>query len=111
MSLQRVNNKTCTSLFFFICHKTEDGIRSYIFVPESKTWSEAHEHCRRNGYHLAGLEDSDLNTAVREQDFPVWTGLHRDGKALKSLKRRKSDVELLDVLHQGSQVSVSTDPT
>jgi len=47
---------------------------------ESKTWSGAKEYCKNNYDDLASFASSKKEAAVVEQDFPIWTGLHRDGK-------------------------------
>lgn len=81
ISPERFYGTYCGKSLFFICHKDSRNHFDYTFIPQSKTWSDAREYCRDNYDDLATIEDSsDLNSAVKQQDFPVWTGLHRDGK-------------------------------
>lgn len=65
--------------FFSICQKyTYDG---YTFVPQTKTWSEARSYCNENLTDLAMLTaQSTRDAAIQKRDYPVWIGLHRDGK-------------------------------
>ncbi|XP_029282237.1 macrophage mannose receptor 1-like [Cottoperca gobio] len=80
-SNQRFYDRNCGDFLFFFCHKKygPSSLR-YTFIPQSKSWLEAQQYCREVFHDLATFRtDSDLNLGVVEQDFPVWTGLHRDG--------------------------------
>lgn len=67
--------------FFFICQELINGIFEYKFIPRAKKWSEAWDYCKKKFHDLAVLSDeSKLNAAVIQRDFPVWTGLRRNGK-------------------------------
>ncbi|XP_019962306.2 forkhead box protein R1 isoform X1 [Paralichthys olivaceus] len=80
--ISRVYGSDCGYYFFFICHKRYHGHYHYTFIPQSKTWSEAQTYCRDVFDDLSTFKKgSDLKKAVLPQDFPVWTGLHRDGGA------------------------------
>ncbi|XP_021170002.2 secretory phospholipase A2 receptor-like [Fundulus heteroclitus] len=74
-----INN--CGSHLFFICRKYPTYYYDYPFIPEAKTWSEAQEYCRTNYADLASFSSSYLKNVVREMEFPIWIGLHRDGAA------------------------------
>ncbi|KAI3377322.1 hypothetical protein L3Q82_008526, partial [Scortum barcoo] len=82
---RRFYGTSCEEINFFICHKPEGGHHlDYIFIPEPKNWSEAQQYCRTKYRDLATIkDDSDMNEAVKSQDFPVWTGLHRDWETWK----------------------------
>lgn len=73
----------CQQYLFFICqHSLVHDHWNYTLVPQSKTWIEAWNYCKENFYSLATLEDdTKLNSAVVQKDFPVWIGLYREGKA------------------------------
>lgn len=79
--LERFRGSICEESWFFICYELQgDGKYEYIFIPQSKTWSEAQRYCKEKYYDLATIKDnSDMQAAVGPQDFPVWIGLHRDG--------------------------------
>lgn len=67
--------------FFFICYELTNGNISYTFIPQSKTWDDAQQHCMKDFHDLAYLADhAHLGAAVRQRDFPVWIGLHKEGK-------------------------------
>lgn len=82
---ERFYSVECNEYLFFICQysRTPTGHSwNYTLVPQSKTWKEALEFCRDRFHSLATLEDqSKQNAAVVQRDFPVWIGLHREGKA------------------------------
>ncbi|KAF3686205.1 Macrophage mannose receptor 1 [Channa argus] len=71
----------CEKYYFFICDK--DGNHKYIFINQSKTWSDAQQYCRKLYNDLAIIKYNYLDSAVNEQDFPLWTGLYRDGTTWK----------------------------
>ncbi|XP_051236327.1 macrophage mannose receptor 1-like isoform X3 [Dicentrarchus labrax] len=84
----------CEGHLFFICHNNryDNSILNlpnynyyfdYTFIPQSKTWSEAQQYCKDNFDDLATFRSYNLDSAVNLQDFPVWTGLHRDGEVWK----------------------------
>ncbi|KAF3833053.1 hypothetical protein F7725_026718, partial [Dissostichus mawsoni] len=67
--------------YYFYCHEQHGDHLNYIFIPQSKTWSEAQQYCRSEFDDLATFRNtSDLHSDINEQDFQVWTGLHRDGE-------------------------------
>lgn len=81
ISLERFDGTSCDRYHFFICHKMKSSGPEYTFVPQLKTWSEAQDYCRNNYDDLASIkQDSQMNEAVSQWDYPVWTGLYRDGK-------------------------------
>ncbi|KAI3376870.1 hypothetical protein L3Q82_000122 [Scortum barcoo] len=81
---RRFYGTSCEEINFFICHKPNGIFLDYIFIPEPKTWSEAQQYCRANYNDLATIRgDYEMDKAVISQDFPVWTGLHRDGETWK----------------------------
>lgn len=81
ISLERFYGTNCDEYHFFICHETKVVGFEYTFVPQLKTWSEARDYCRNNFDDLATFEwDLQMNEAVSDWDYPVWTGLYRDGK-------------------------------
>ncbi|KAK2920438.1 hypothetical protein Q8A73_002642 [Channa argus] len=68
----------CGEYHFFICH--QHGHQGYTFVNQSKTWSDAWQYCRTEYDDLATIRNqNEMDSAVTPQDFPLWTGLHRDG--------------------------------
>ncbi|XP_044070407.1 macrophage mannose receptor 1-like isoform X2 [Siniperca chuatsi] len=74
----------CGESLFFICQKHIMPNFQYTFIPQSKNWSEAQQYCKKNYDYLAALTANfDMNSAVHEEDFPVWTGLHRDEEIWK----------------------------
>lgn len=76
--MYRMYSSSCEESYFFICHKSQTW--GYKFIPQSKTWSEARQYCRNEYYDLAIFRSrGDVDSAVTEEEFPVWTGLHRDG--------------------------------
>lgn len=80
-SLERFYGSNCDGRNFFICHKMKSSGPEYTFVPQLKTWSEAREYCRNNFDDLATIKlDYQMDKAVLDWDYPVWTGLYRDGK-------------------------------
>ena len=78
--LASVFGRKCEDHWFFICQKHSGTDLEFTFIPESKTWSEAKEYCKNNYDDLATLTSASMEAAVGEQDFPIWTGLRRDGK-------------------------------
>ncbi|XP_072237253.1 C-type mannose receptor 2-like, partial [Leuresthes tenuis] len=80
---REVSGRKCEGHWFFICQKHNGKDLEYKFIMESKTWSEAQEYCRKNYGDLASLTSANMEAAVVEQDFPIWTGLHRDGGTWK----------------------------
>ncbi|KAK2854264.1 hypothetical protein Q5P01_006925 [Channa striata] len=74
----------CGQTFFFICYKLVNNNYEYIFINQSKTWSDAQQYCTKLYNDLAIINsDPLLNSSVIPQDFPVWTGLYRDGGTWK----------------------------
>ncbi|XP_029001268.1 uncharacterized protein LOC114852792 [Betta splendens] len=74
---QRLQGADCEQDYFFFCSASED---KYVFINESLTWSEAEARCKKPYGGLGVVKDKDhLNKATLRQDFPVWTGLHRNG--------------------------------
>ncbi|XP_036951216.1 C-type mannose receptor 2-like [Acanthopagrus latus] len=74
----------CDGRNFFICHKMKSSGPEYTFVPQLKTWSEAREYCSNNFDDLATIKlDYQMDKAVLDWDYPVWTGLYRDGGTFK----------------------------
>ncbi|XP_059179951.1 macrophage mannose receptor 1-like [Centropristis striata] len=79
---QRTYGQGCGAYFFFFCHDKKKKHNDYKFIPKSKTWSEAQQYCREHSDYddLASFRDyENAPKIVVEQNFPVWTGLHRDG--------------------------------
>ncbi|CAG5848892.1 unnamed protein product, partial [Menidia menidia] len=76
-----VYGEDCEHHLFFICRGF--GPLDYRLVPESRTWNEAQRFCRGQQAGLATFPGGILGTMVEVDletlDFPVWTGLHRDG--------------------------------
>lgn len=70
----------CENVRFFMCQKKTSSDPEYVFIPSSKTWSEAQQYCRMNYHDLASFTSSDLDNLMEEQEFPVWIGLHREGE-------------------------------
>lgn len=48
------------------CHITDHGSTRYLVCPDTTTWEEARDDCRRFGFELLRIDDAE------EQDF-VWT--------------------------------------
>lgn len=72
---------------FFICQTVVNGNYDYKFVPETKTWYEARDYCRDTFDDLAVTKDeAAVNVSVYQRNFPVWTGLRRDGKHIPLYK-------------------------
>ncbi|XP_049449932.1 secretory phospholipase A2 receptor-like [Epinephelus fuscoguttatus] len=70
----------CGGYFFFFCHKHPFNPLKYTFVPKSMSWSDARRYCQSLLGDLATFTNiSFVSSAVYHRDFPVWTGLHRDG--------------------------------
>ncbi|XP_071345653.1 macrophage mannose receptor 1-like [Trachinotus anak] len=82
-SSKRFYGTSCERYKFFICHKVDNHRYRYTFINESKTWSEARQYCRSQYDDLAIVEDDRLSSAAGQEDFLVWTGLHRDGGTWK----------------------------
>ncbi|KAK9542222.1 hypothetical protein VZT92_000101 [Zoarces viviparus] len=81
---RRYYTADCEERAFFFCEKSGSGGDEFMFLPESKTWAEARQYCQSQSADLASLQRSgDVDSAVVEQDFPVWTGLHRKGGTWK----------------------------
>lgn len=80
-SLWRFFNTNCAAYYFFICYQLINNIYEYTFINQSKTWSDAQQYCQKS-YHDLAVIGNEINmvNAVQQQDFPVWTGLYRDGK-------------------------------
>ncbi|XP_037650861.1 snaclec rhinocetin subunit beta [Sebastes umbrosus] len=77
---RRFYGTSCGGPFFFICHKQHPAHYEYKFIPQSKSRSEALQYCKSVYDDLATFRhSSDLISAVIERDFPVWTGLYREG--------------------------------
>lgn len=74
VSLERFYGANCARSFFFFCKTGNNS----IFIPQSKIWSDAQQYCEDNYDGLA--TPYSLNAAVIPNDFPVWIGLHRNGK-------------------------------
>lgn len=81
--LKRVYGDSCGALHFFFCRKIKTNWDwEYVFIPEIKTWSEARQFCQDRYDDMAFFLDSyQQEKAVVSQNFPVWIGLFRDGKA------------------------------
>nr|XP_046251768.1 macrophage mannose receptor 1-like isoform X2 [Scatophagus argus] len=82
----RFYGASCEKYFFFICEKDrENNPRySFSFIPQPKTWSEAQQYCRDQLDDLVTIKHSfNLDSDVRHNGFPVWTGLHKDGQTWK----------------------------
>lgn len=57
------------------------GIYNYKLILQPKTWYEAQNYCRKEFDDLAVTNDiHSVNASVKQRDFPVWVGLHKDGK-------------------------------
>uniref|UniRef100_UPI003AAD38BD C-type mannose receptor 2-like n=1 Tax=Centroberyx gerrardi TaxID=166262 RepID=UPI003AAD38BD len=72
----------CERLSFFFCHVPKPAQHDfhYHFIPQSKTWLEAQDYCRTHYSDLATIpQNNALSSILIQRDFPVWTGLHRDG--------------------------------
>lgn len=81
ISLERFSNTNCAAYYFFVCYQLNNNIYNYTFVNQAKTWSDAQLYCKSAYHDLAVIENEIYMTkAVCQQDFPVWTGLYRDGK-------------------------------
>uniref|UniRef100_A0A8C4NST7 C-type lectin domain-containing protein n=1 Tax=Dicentrarchus labrax TaxID=13489 RepID=A0A8C4NST7_DICLA len=81
---KRFYSNECDGYLFFICHDHHNNNYDYTFIPQSKTWSEAQQYCQDHFDDLATIKkDSDLDSAVNQQDFPVWTALRTDGEVWK----------------------------
>ncbi|XP_035991568.1 secretory phospholipase A2 receptor-like [Fundulus heteroclitus] len=78
---KKIYVEDCGSHRFFICRKYLSNDYEYPFIPEAKTWPEAWEYCKTKYTDLASFSSSYLNNVVREMEFPIWIGLHRDGVA------------------------------
>ncbi|XP_037337280.2 putative C-type lectin domain family 20 member A [Pungitius pungitius] len=79
----KLTGSKCDRYAFFYCYVGHSG-GWYTFVPESKTRSEAEAYCNTKHDHLASFDRGQLlGSEVKEQDFPVWTGLRREGGAWK----------------------------
>lgn len=79
-SSQSVSAANCGDFYFFICYHDNRGASDYTFINTSLTWSGAHQYCQNQNADLAVMDkDHDLISALSQQDFPVWTGLYRDG--------------------------------
>ncbi|XP_041845159.1 secretory phospholipase A2 receptor-like [Melanotaenia boesemani] len=107
---KRVYGTDCGGNFFFICQETDGDSLRYIFILESKTWSEAQQYCRSNHDDLASFADSDVSKAVEQQDFPVWIGLHKDGGVWEWSTGLLDDLSenLVDLENSGDCVSISS---
>ncbi|XP_063738588.1 uncharacterized protein LOC134863804 [Eleginops maclovinus] len=80
-SNKRFYGTTCDYYNFFYCHEKHGDQFNYTFVPQSKSWMEAQQYCRSEFDDLATfINISDLHSDINEQDFEVWTGLHREGE-------------------------------
>ncbi|KAL6113628.1 uncharacterized protein ACO6RY_11864 [Pungitius sinensis] len=82
-SSKKLTGDKCDRYAFFYCTTwlVNDW---YAFVPESKTRSEAKAYCDTKNYALSSFYGGQrLGSEVKEQDFPVWTGLHREGGVWK----------------------------
>ncbi|XP_023262700.1 secretory phospholipase A2 receptor-like [Seriola lalandi dorsalis] len=77
----------CGVYYFFFCDTIQANNYKYIFIPQSKTWSEAQQFCRSKYRDLATLRNTEaMSKAIVPRDFPVWTGLRRDGGTWKWTK-------------------------
>ncbi|KAF3833055.1 hypothetical protein F7725_026720 [Dissostichus mawsoni] len=81
-SSKRFYGNNCENSNFFYCQKKQHPYHyDYTFIPQSKSWLEAQQYCRSEFHDLATFEYVDYwYYPVQWQDFPVWTGLHRDGE-------------------------------
>lgn len=60
----------------------EDG--SYPFIKKVMTWSQAEEYCKGNYDDLGHFNEDEMNQ-LSEQEFPIWIGLHRNGKIVEQI--------------------------
>lgn len=58
---------------------------SITIVQEMMTWSEAKDHCMKINQELATFTKEEM-TFFSEQNFPIWIGLHRNGKNKQTTK-------------------------
>lgn len=60
----------------------------YKLILQPKTWHEAQKYCWEEFARLAVISDiHNLNASVQQRDFPVWIGLHREGKYHSHIRR------------------------
>ncbi|XP_037399050.1 C-type mannose receptor 2-like isoform X1 [Pygocentrus nattereri] len=69
-------------LFSAVCGVSAYVPRQYVFVNESKTWTEAQNYCRQNYTDLATISNMEemkkLNAVLKDQPTSsVWIGLDR----------------------------------
>ncbi|XP_070410541.1 uncharacterized protein [Nothobranchius furzeri] len=83
-AVQYVDSKVCTQpcemKLFFICQSIDATV--YKFIPDAMTWNQAQAYCINQGKgQLVKLGTNNVNEAVKEQNFPIWTGLQRNGNS------------------------------
>ncbi|XP_051245138.1 macrophage mannose receptor 1-like isoform X2 [Dicentrarchus labrax] len=68
----------CTDTAQFVCYHMTSS--SFIYVNESKTWSEAQSYCREHYTDLASVRNQAENDQIENmnQNRSVWIGLYRD---------------------------------
>ncbi|XP_029904112.1 secretory phospholipase A2 receptor-like isoform X2 [Myripristis murdjan] len=78
---RRFYGSSCSRFSFFFCEtRLSPAPTEYVFIAQAKTWADAQLYCREHHGDLAEFSSSSsLDDAVIAYDFPVWTGLHRDG--------------------------------
>uniref|UniRef100_A0A8C4F7R3 C-type lectin domain-containing protein n=1 Tax=Dicentrarchus labrax TaxID=13489 RepID=A0A8C4F7R3_DICLA len=68
------------NIFQFCCNIETVTSSSFIYVNESKTWSEAQSYCREHYTDLASVRNQAENDQIENmnQNRSVWIGLYRD---------------------------------
>lgn len=49
-------------------------------ITQPMKFDDAHKYCEKKGGVLTLSDYDQLNSLFRDQDFPIWIGLQRDGK-------------------------------
>ncbi|XP_029289102.1 macrophage mannose receptor 1-like [Cottoperca gobio] len=77
------DDKRCDETQLFVCYN--GGVEtvassSFIFVNQSKTWTEAQSYCREHFTDLASVRNQAENDQIKKmtQNQPTWIGLYRD---------------------------------
>ncbi|KAM8895183.1 putative C-type lectin domain family 20 member A [Spinachia spinachia] len=66
--------RSCDGYAFFFCSSGD------TFVPHSMKMTEAEAYCRPQNNRLRSFrKGKKLGSDLKEQNYPVWTGLHREG--------------------------------
>ncbi|XP_072514077.1 macrophage mannose receptor 1-like [Salminus brasiliensis] len=72
----------CTYLYYFMCYDGSISAKSklFVFISESKTWTEAQSYCREHHTDLASVVSQAKQDAIKKaaKDNTVWIGLFRD---------------------------------